>query len=910
MNGTAGSSGRFSFRGGTFGADPALPDEKTVTRLLAAADAAIDRDPDNRANWRDALASGRGLIHELFESGLDIATLLALHSRLLDHVLARQWQQAGALFDGLALVAVGGYGRGELFPHSDIDISILLPGEPDAELEAALAAWITSLWDYELDIGSSVRTIEQSLAAASADLTVITNLTEARLITGSSHLCKRLMDAIAPEHIWPADVFFKAKCEEQKRRHARFQTNAYRLEPNVKESQGGLRDFQTIAWVSHRLFDTPALEPLVTNGLLEPHELEHLREGLDLLWRIRYLLHHKTGRREDRLLFDHQRDIAHAFGYTDDERNASIEALMQRYYRSVMRLQRLNDILLQGIGGIISGVTAAADVVTLNPRFQLRNGFLETTSDTVFTEQPTALLELYLMFSLTHEAEKIRSPTVRQVRAALPQINARFRSDPQARSLFVRIFASEDKLTRTVRLMNQHGVLAAYLPAFDAIVGRMQYDLFHIYTVDEHTIHVIRNLRRFMLPRFDEEFPHCSEVAREVVEPWRLYLVALFHDIAKGRGGDHCVLGAEDMREFAVHHGLQRHDVELMEWTVRQHLLMSTTVQRRDIDDPEEQLEFAREVGSIEKLNFLYLLTVADIRGTNPELWNSFKATLLQALYRHARQIIERGLDNPEAVSEVVARRKQQAIALLADNGVSDSERQQLWNELGEDYFRSFQASDIARHTAQLASRVGDEVTEPLVALRHSRAKGVSEILVHTHDAPSLFATITTELGNLNLDIQSATITTTDSGYALDVFHVLENDGSLVNEERRSAAIEAALVRVLDASAALPRNLGGKPSRRQRQFRIATQVDCTTVDADTSELRVTAADRPGILGDIARRIHEAGFDVHAARISTLGERIDDVFLISSQNTDGTGGKHALDDRDRTALAAELERINA
>jgi len=403
----------------------------------------------------------------------------------------------------------------------------------------------------QLDIGYSVRTLSDCIKEAAADITVITNLMESRLLCGEAALFEELQSLITPEKMWSADKFYQAKMEEQEERYARFHTNAYRLEPNVKESQGGLRDLQTIAWVSQRVFGTHDLAPLVSNGLLEQEELDTLEEGIELLWRIRYLLHHETGRHEDRLLFDHQRSIAHEFGYTDDDNNLSIETLMQRFYRTVMALQRLNEILLQGLGGIISGVTAASTVVPVNSRFQLRNGFLEVTHDDVFTHKHSALLEVFLIFGNTEEALKIKSNTVRLIRSHLKLINERFRSDPANRDLFIQIFSNPNKLTRTVRLMNRYGVMAAYLPAFDTIVGRMQYDLFHIYTVDEHTILVIRNLRRLTLTEFENEFPHCSLVAQTVLHPHVLYLTALFHDIAKGRGGDHSVLGAEDAKVFA-----------------------------------------------------------------------------------------------------------------------------------------------------------------------------------------------------------------------------------------------------------------------------------------------------------------------------------------------------------------------
>jgi len=854
--------------------DPILAQQ--IDELIAAS-------PRDIRTYRQALEMGRNATHQHFLANAKASALLGLRTAVVDHVLMRLWQAQADTFNGLALLAVGGYGRGELHPYSDIDIAILLPHQHNDELDAArdekLSSWITSLWDLNLDIGHSVRTVSDCEEQARADITVITNLMEARLLCGDANLFDLMKKVISPAHIWTSDKFFAAKVKEQEQRHTRFQTNAYRLEPNIKESQGGLRDFQTIAWVCQRQFGSTGLAPLVELGLLEPDELVTLREGLELLWKIRYLLHHVAGRREDRLLFDYQKEIAHAFGYTDDTDNRSIESLMQRYYRTVMSLQRLNEILLQGIGGIISGVTAASQVEPVNSRFQVRNGFLEVTSDDVFVHYPPALLELFLIFGNTPKAENVRSNTVRLVRANLRLINNRFRSDPQVRNLFVQIFSNPNKLTRTVRLMNRYGVMAAYLPAFDKIVGRMQYDLFHIYTVDEHTIGVIRNLRRLTLPRFEHELPHGSSIAATIERPHILYLTALFHDIAKGRGGDHSVLGAEDAKVFAEQHGLSAADAELMEWTIRHHLVMSITAQRKDIDDPGEQLEFARTVGTIERLNHLYLLTISDIRATNPELWNSFKQSLLQSLYQHALVILQRGLDNPLESEDVIARRQGHTLSLLDDDLTDDPRVQRLWDNLGEDYFKQYQAIEIARHTEILLAN--EQTPWPLVSLRYSVSRGSTEILIYTPDHDALFALLTSTLEQLQLNVQSATINTTDAGFALDTFHVLDANNLPIEDLMRIDEVRHTLIRDLSESKDLPSLKVQRPSRRLKYFTVPTQVEFQPHESGFTNVRITAADRPGILSSIGRVLTVAGFNVHAARISTLGERIDDVFQLSN-----------------------------
>jgi len=628
----------------------------------------LEAEPDDTTVCKKAIQLGRETVYEAFSSGASAAQLLEWQTEVTDLVLAHLWQAQGEKFAGIELIAVGGYGRGELHPHSDIDISILLSKPATQNQATDLGAWVTRLWDLGLDIGHSVRTVDDCSAAAEDDITVITNLMESRLLCGDGELFKQMRQVTAPDNMWSSPAFFDAKMQEQKNRHSKFQTNAYRLEPNVKESVGGLRDIQTISWVCQRQFGTRDLNDLVTHELLTQVEFDGLTESLELLWKIRYLLHHYSGKREDRLLFDHQREIAHAFGYTEDKNNQNIEQLMQKFYRNVMELQRLNDIILQGIGGVISGITAGTEPVPINKRFQVRNGFLEVTRDDVFESYPSALLEVFVLFGNTTIAENMRSNTVRLIRSHLHLIDDDFRASPLMRELFLKIFTDPNKLTRKIRMMNRYGVMAAYIPAFDAIVGRMQYDLFHIYTVDEHTISVIRNLRRFALPEYAHELPFCGFVAQQLPRPELLYIAGLFHDIAKGRGGDHSILGAQDADTFCQQHNLKPEATELVRWLVRHHLLMSTTAQRKDISDPAVQIEFASQVGTLNKLNHLYLLTVADIRATNPELWNSFKESLLQQLYQSTALLLQRGLDNPIDSVDMIWQRQMHTLNLLSES--------------------------------------------------------------------------------------------------------------------------------------------------------------------------------------------------------------------------------------------------
>jgi len=827
--------------------------------------------------------TGRERIHQCYLQGSSAATLLWLQTRLTDLILLHLWREMLNDTDSnkLTLLAVGGYGREELHPHSDIDISILVDIHLGNTIEDKLAQFVTALWDTGFTIGHSVRTIEECQYQASQDVTIVTNLMESRLLTGNVTFFHTMLSAISPHNLWPPQAFFDAKMEEQAQRRKKYQSDSYRLEPNLKQSNGGLRDIQTIFWVSQRVFGTRRWDDLVSQGLLTDREFDTLIAGLEFLWRVRYLLHHFAGRADDRLLFDFQRDIAHEFGFTDDTKNRSIEQFMQIYFRHVTELQRLNEILLQGFGGIISGVTAASKPTQINERFQMRNGFLEVTHDRVFKEEPTALLEVFILYSKIQEAIKLRANTVRLILSNLHLIDDQFRQNLAAGALFLQIFRSADKLTRCIRMMHNYGVLAAYLPAFSAIAGRMQYDLFHIYTVDEHTTRVIRNVRRFNIEEFSDELPHCSSVMKQIEQPYLLYLAALFHDIAKGRGGDHSELGAVDALEFCQQHQLPEDDCNLVSWIVRHHLLMSVTAQRKDISDPDVVLEFASTVNSLDRLNNLYLLTIADIRGTNPELWNSFKENLLRDLYESCYRVLQRGLSQPEDLHDVIALKKEEAMHLLNrdHNKVVEEDVGKLWNSISEHYFQHHHAQEIALHSIAIATH--KDKTKPIVKVFQNYARGSTEVLVYVRDADILFALITDTLSQLNLNILSAIITTTTQGIALNSFYVLENDGARIVDKTRSSEIQKRLYTVLCHPDELPEFTESRQSRLLGHFKLTPKVEFDNeASTDLTSVYIEAIDRPGILSLIARCFMENDTLVRGAKIATFGERIEDVFLVS------------------------------
>ncbi len=850
---------------------------------------------------KEALAVGNERIYQAYNNDISAAALVLMQSSLTDAVLEEIWNAKFTPPDqqNVSLIAVGGYGRAELHPYSDIDISILVADIPDDGLNERLESFITFLWDLGLEIGHSVRSVAQCREEAVSDLTVITNLMEARHLFGSAALFEQMKAETAADQMWPSEEFFEGKLEEQRLRRKKYHSNAYRLEPNLKESNGGLRDIQTLFWICQRHFGARSFEDLVEQELLTPTEYDTLINGLNILWRIRYLLHRIAGRHEDRLLFDYQREIAHEWGFTDDTNNRSIEQLMQLFYRNAMNLQRLNDIILQGIGGLISGVTAATEAVPVNSRFQVRNGFLEVQHDQVFVNYPPALLEVFLLFGETPSADRFRANTVRLIREHLDLIDKAFREDMIVRNLFLQIFRSPQKLTRKIRLMNRYGVLAAYLPAFDLIVGRMQYDLFHIYTVDEHTIRVIRNLRRFALPEFGDELPHCTDVMSRVKDHELLYLAGLFHDIAKGRGGDHSELGAVDAKVFCELHGLGPADAGLVSWVVQKHLIMSTTAQRKDISDPEVIHEFASEVSSTKHLDHLYLLTIADIRATNPELWNSFKQNLLQDLYESTYRVLRQGLDNPLDKEDVLQQKKKEAQEILQADNIDIDSALELWSQFDEHYFLQHTEVEIARHASSILQHTDPET--PLVTLRTARRRGSTELLIYLRDHANIFALTTAALDRQNLNILSANISTSTTGFALDTFHVLDDNDRIIREATRLDQIRNELTDVLCSPEVLPEPMSMRAPRKLKHFDITPRIEFdNATSTDVTSVYIDAADQPGVLSLIGQIFMRHGILVRAAKISTLGERIEDMFYVTDLQ-----GRQLQDDQARTEFRIDL-----
>jgi len=859
---------------------------------------------DSASNSRAALESASDNIKERFLAGESVVNLVHLRAAVIDHLLVYLWRRHANYCAGVAsLVAVGGYGRGELHPHSDVDIMILLPDDLPESVEPELSDFVTALWDVGLEIGQSVRTVGQCFEQAAKDLTVATTLIEARLLDGPESLYKAMQEAIGPDKLWSSSEFFAEKRKEQITRHHRYGDTAYNLEPNVKGSPGGLRDIQMIGWVAKRHFGVETLDQLIEHNFLTPGQVQLLNNGQAFLWRVRFALHVLTGRREDRILFDHQIKLAQLLGYEDATYTLAVEQLMQRYYRTVMDLSRLNEMLLQLFEEAIL-MDPATPPEPLNERFQVKNGFLQTSNDQVFGNDPSALLELFLLLQQNPDIRGVSAYTVGLIKRNLHLIDEEFRQNPRNQRLFLSILRAPEGVTHELRRMNLYGVLGLYIPAFGRIVGRMQYDLFHAYTVDEHTLFVVSNLRRFALARFDHEFPHCSRIMQELEKPEIAYLSGLFHDIAKGRGGDHSELGAVDAESFCLEHGLSKYEARTVAWLVRNHLILSTTAQKKDIGDPDVINEFASLVRDPIHLDYLYVLTIADVRGTNPKLWNSWKATLFRDLYELTHRALRRGLENPIDGEQLILEKKAQARESLADAGISDDRIEKVWTHFNEVYFLRHRPDEIVWHTEWLADSDTESDAGLLDVRLQKKGDGVEAVLYTPRTHPT-FAHATAVLDELGMTIVDARVVPIENGYSLDTFIFMELDKRMEIDESRLNRIRRSLTRVLTASEDNIVKVTRAAPRQVRMFKTATNVEFgDNPVAGQTVMEIVAADRPGLLSEIGQTFLVQKIDIAAAKIMTIGERAEDVFYIC--NRDGSALDTTAQEQLRDKLVTTLE----
>jgi len=853
-----------------------------------------------RANYRSGKETLLARVQAPGFSARSVHKLLRQLAAQTDGLLIQLWNQAG-LGAPCALLAVGGYGRGELFPYSDVDVLVLLPDAadqmPDPERARRIEGFIGNCWDAGLEIGSSVRTLSECLGEAAKDVTVQTALLESRCICGDQALASAFksafMAALDPR------AFFIAKTLELRQRHTKFEDTPYALEPNCKESPGGIRDLQAILWVAKAAQLGSNWRELQASGLATALEIQHIERNQALLFLIRVRLHLAAQRREDRLVFDLQTAVAHSFGYRHTGGEGRVlarasEALMKRYYWAAKAVTQLNQILLMNIEERLNPSTHS--LRPINARFNDKAGMLDVVSDDVYHHQPHAILETFLLYQQTVGIKGLSSRTLRALYNARALMDSGFRRDPVNRATFSQILMQPQGITHAMRLMNQTSVLGRYLWVFRRIVGQMQHDLFHVYTVDQHILTVLRNVRRFFVVEHAHEYPLCSQLAAGWDKPWALYIAALFHDIAKGRGGDHSELGCLEARRFCKLHGIGIEDTALIEFLVAQHLTMSRVAQKSDLSDVEVIAQFAKRVGNERNLTALYLLTVADIRGTSPKVWNAWKGKLLEDLYRYSARAL--GGRAPDAQAEVESR-KREALVMLALHALPFDAHKALWDTLDVSYFMRHDAADIAWHAKQLSRHV--DAQTPIVRARRSAVGEGLQVLVYTRDQADLFARICGYFDQASFSVVDARIHTSQRAYALDTFEVVTSAGMEEHYQALTNMIEADLAQAIAQAGPLPAPRKGRVSRRVKSFPIAPRVTLRPDEkAQNWLLNISASDRLGLLYSIARVLAQHHIVVQLAKVATLGERVEDTFLIH-----GAPLQH-----NKTQIAIETELLEA
>jgi len=852
--------------------------EELNQKLQQLADETLNSD-STPVDYKNCLSLINELMVNNFDCGQNVTELLHARSNCIDRLLSFLWQQHIDQFkDDLSLVAVGGYGRGELHPFSDIDLLILTPAIKSG-YEANIQTFITFLWDCGLDIGHAVRSVKECVSQAKNDITIATNLMESRLLAGDDGLLTQMKSLTGPKKIWPNKEFFAAKCQEQKTRHLKFQKTSYALEPNLKKSPGTLRDIQLIGWVAKRHFDVDSLDQLVELNFLTQAEFKTLEQCQDFLWKVRFALHIVANRAEDRLLFDHQKPVAEMLCFEDGEHLNDVELLMRQYYRVVKTIRELNDMLLQHFSESILGNDKDHRITELDSDFQIHGSQIEICNLEVFKNNPSCLLRLFIYLADNPSLEGVRAPTLRQIIIDRELVNSdEFRNNTENKHLFISLFKHPNGMGRAFSLMKRYGVLRAYLPAYDQILGQMQYDLFHIYTVDEHTLFVVGNLARFSDELSREEFPLCCKVIKNIPKLELLYLSGLFHDIGKGQGGNHSIIGADIAKNFCAEHGLSKSDGELVTWLVNNHLLMSMTAQRKDITDPEVIHQFASIVNSTNKLNYLYLLTVADIRSTNPSLWNNWKDSLLKNLYQLTYIALTRGLENPRNAAEAIDDVKAKIMDIMKQRRIVTTNIEKIWSQFKDDYFLRNTPERIAW---QIRRIIHNNKPGPVISLYRYPDSGATEVFAYMPKHPQYFTLITTLLAEKNLSIQDASLHSTYHDYTLGSFVILEADGTPISSDRRIQSIKKMLRKHLNNPSSKHRQLKKSIPHRNKHFDIQTEIKFSTSEnGKRSLMELVALDRPGLLAQIGKALYDLSIEIHSAKVVTLGEKVEDIFSLT------------------------------
>lgn len=845
-----------------------------------------------------------------FRATLDAIPPVRFRACQMDNLLSALWKRSGLNHPDLALVAVGGYGRGELHPYSDIDLLLLCRNEDSIQSNSeGLQAFITLLWDLKLEVGHSVRTLDDCLAEAAKDLTIITNMLESRPLAGAGDLFLDLREIISTRDIWPAGHFFLEKWQELQARHQKYNDSEYNLEPNVKNSPGALRDIQTVSWVTLRHFGEGTLKALESRGFLTPFEHDRLARSMRFLWQVRYALHMLAGREEDRLLFDLQREVSALLGFRDDGDKLGVERFMTRFYRNQLSTTELCDLLFLHFNEDHMKSRQSAHIEQLNEHFILYNGYLQLTDPGLFAREPSWLLRVFVLCARTPTLHGVHSDTIRALRDHRNLIDNEYRRNPEHNALFMDLMRNDNHVVRELSRMMRYGILGRYIPEFGKIIGMMEHDLLHIHTVDDHTFRMIRMLRQLRFSDLRLSFATASRLIHRTPRREVLYLAALLHDTGKSIKGDHTENGRLIAQAFCRQHNLKPTDSHMVSWLIENHLTMSHAAQRLDLNNPEDIHQFAIEVGDQYHLDMLYLITVADTVSTNPKLWTSWRAELMRELYYNTQNALRRGLANPLNKEDYIAEIQQDSITRLQQQGMSLAQIQKIWGDSGDDYFLRESVDNIVWHTTAISEH-GDLAT-PLVSLRqtcNSDGEGATQIFIYMKDQINLFAVTTATLDQLNLNIQDARIMTSETANkAVDTYIVLDENNQPVNDPERMDNIRQALVKALANPDEYSTIIQRRTPRILKHFPVETEV---TMSNDPSMhrtvLEVVTADRPGLLARVGAIFADFAAQMQGAKIRTEGERVFDIFYI----VDHYGNPFSDPDECRALQQAIIEGLDA
>jgi len=854
----------------------ALDSDEPVLQYLQQ-DQSSKPDIQSYKNFRTELLK---LLNHRFNSQVDIYELISLNTCIVDALLKNIWSLFSIPEDSAALIAIGGYGRRELFPESDIDVMIVLSDNIDNKTKVKIESFLTFLWDINLHIAQSVRTISDCIEESKKDITVLTSLMEHFYLAGNIELYKQVVQLVDNNKIWPSKKYFKGKRQELEDRHRKFGDTANHLEPNVKENPGGLRDIHTLRWLTNRHFKTESFEQLAEIDFLSSSELALLQEAYTVLAKMRFALHLFVQRGDDRLLFDYQYEAASLLGYKNENRNHRVEEFMQVFYRTSNQLSTLSEIIVERLNSTIFPGLFKRRAKAINERFQVRANLLEAVHDNIFKQSPSAILELFQLLQENKNLTGLSDQLLKLIIENLDIIDDDFREDEKNCAAFISIISQIGSNYRELKRMAQLGVLGKYWPSFDAVTGRMQFDLFHIYTVEEHTLRVFENACQFSQNTTESEYAKYHDIFIQTPKALILYLATLFHDIAKGRGGDHSELGEEEARSFCLQHSLSPFDANLVAWLVKNHLVMSVTAQQQDIDDPYVIKKFANNAGNLTRLNYLYLLTIADMRGTNKNLWNSWRSTLLSELYQRSSEYLRQDIESPTNRDELVDQVKTSALQLLQKTNLNQDACKSFWQELGNDYFIRHSDEEVVRHAEAILNH--KDKSNVVVNIHQFSARGATEIFIYCNDRNYLFAHIISTLAKLRLSIVHARVITSNKGHALDTFLVLDANENPIDDEQQCELVKKELTYALENPEELAPSINQGLPRQIRELRVPVKInfDISTVNNYTI-MEIKAPDFPGLLASLGNAFVDCSIAIHNARISTLGESAHNLFHISN-----------------------------